>query len=198
MKQNYFIAIIFMVLLSFSCVDKGKNNKHIYKSLVGDFVIEIPKELRFDIDSIVYTDVFGKQVLRSFKLYQTNLKNSIEIIPYYDFGPNAYNADGKYDILLNWVEPGCGEFANTTILLKKEITVNANQEKHINAYVTGRNIIKFEWGIDENYKKLITQVRFKFDDILFYILVRIYEGDQPYINILKDIELIDQIKIKRR
>ncbi len=166
--------------------------------MVGDFVIEIPKELRFDIDSIVYMDIFGKQVPRSFKLYQTNLKNSIEIIPYYDFGPIGYSADGEYDILPNWIFICCGELSDGTIVLKKEITIDANQEKYINAYVYGRYITKFEWGIDENYKKLVTQVRFRFDDILFYILVRIYEGDQTYINILKDIELIDQIKIKRR
>ncbi len=192
------IHLIFLMLLLLSCKNSIENNTYIYKSRVGDYIIEIPYELQFNMGSITNYNSYGKQITKSFKLFGAyKLENTLEIDVDYDIDSIGHSPDGKYDILFNWRLTGCGVAPDAQITLKKDIVVKENEEKFIVATVYGRNINKFDPEIDENYKRLISHITFRFNDILFHLRIKIFEGDKTYIEILKDVELINRIKIRK-
>ncbi len=194
MKEiNLILKIYFLGILLFLISCSNENDEYElywYPTLRKDYILKVPTALPFTVDSIKYSD--GKYSNGKKQVIYFILKDSVYTSNILIAGKN-YSAGRIQDSIMrkdidwSWVIKGnCVPDPNVDILLKQEIKILDKSDRYFRSYISYR---------DKKEKVLQATFRVRFDEIYFYIYIRIYEGDKSYIEILKDIDLIEKIDI---
>jgi len=205
-SKNKIIFIIIVFIFSGCKKDFDEYRIYSYPTPKSDYIIKIPKELPFTKDSIKYADIYiydqgFKECIISFDLYNPDNTKDIFLIEDDSSLGRINKFEGmRKDFPESWLRRGCRGYNRAEeyppILIKKYITVNEREDRYFYSYIAGDNF-QIYCPSDENRKRIINFLHIRLDDIYLYFYIVIYEGDKPYIDLLKDIELVEKIKVEK-
>ncbi len=181
--------LIFGILLSLSCIEDPIQTEYLYKTLVGDFVIKIPKELNFDKQSISYYEHAGNKYPNEF--IQTDSKEASNILQVYT------EYDQNRNMLEEWVGRGKGVFEDSEMLLRKEINIEPDRDFLFISFIIAGTGGGYDEVEHEKNKSLYSQFFFNYDDVGIYIRINKYQGGKSLREIFKDVALIEKIEVTR-